>query len=91
MKHILRKDTDPTSVATSLPLVWCKTQEKMDVFGRCGDIVASASTMAADSKALTRAINLLQSHACYAPQSLSGIGMIASNGPTIHPPISTHE
>ena len=143
-----------TSVASSLPLVWCSAREKIDRFGRygemvasartiaadstavkrasnlqacnphethsaqghgpnvsrhfiatglvqdagkdgrvgrCGDIVASASTMAADSKALRRAINLLQSHASYAPQSLSGIGMIARNGPTIHPPISTHD
>jgi len=47
-----------TSVASSLPLVWCSAREKIDRFGRYGEMVASARTIAADSTAVKRASNL---------------------------------
>ena len=47
-----------SSVANSLPLVWCSARETMDRFGRYGDMVASANTIAADIKAVRMANNL---------------------------------
>ena len=55
-----------SSVASSLPLVWCSARETMDIFGRYGDMVASAKTMAADISAVKIASNL-QPHAAHPP------------------------
>lgn len=59
------------SVASSLPLVWCSARETMDRFGRYGDMVASANTMAADMTAVKMA-NSLHPYAPHSPWHLPG-------------------
>ena len=64
------------SVASSFPLVWCSARETMDRFGRYGDMVASANTMAADIRAVKMA-NSLQPYAphppWYLPEDLASV------------------
>lgn len=40
-----------SSVASSLPAVWCSARENTDRFGRYGEIVASARTIARETRA----------------------------------------